>query len=149
MTGFCVYLLVSLSLCLLKMIPYLSIRRDSSCTNLILYNVVVHCSTGLKHERERYVMTTITDYDQALALIRQFDRRTQARLIAQVAQELTASPLPPLPKSIDPRVTLAELRAHFAELGPVAPSASEQLERDRQSRARFLEDEHRDIDVHP
>jgi hypothetical protein len=39
----------------------------------------------------------------------------------------------------DPRAVLAEIRAHFAKLGPVSPSVGEQLDLDRQHRADFLE----------
>jgi hypothetical protein len=84
-------------------------------------------------------MTIATDYDQALAIIRRLDRPTQARLVAQVVQELAQEPSAPSLRVIDPRATLAEIRAHFAKLGPVSPSPGEQLELDRQHRADLLE----------
>jgi hypothetical protein len=84
-------------------------------------------------------MTATTDYDHALELIRRLDRPTQARLVAQVVQEL-ANEQPALAASMsDPRAVLAEIRAHFAKLGPVSPSVGEQLDLDRQHRADFLE----------
>lgn len=84
-------------------------------------------------------MTTTTDFDQALAIIRRLDRPTQARLVAQVVQELAQETAVPSPQVTDPRATLAEIRAHFAKLGPVSPSMGEQLELDRQHRADLLE----------
>lgn len=84
-------------------------------------------------------MTTTTDYDQALVLIRRLDRPTQARLVAQVVQELAQETPAPAPRITDPHAVLAEIRAHFAKLGPVSPSPAEQLELDRQHRADLLE----------
>ena len=93
-------------------------------------------------------MTIAAEYEQALELIRRLDRPTQARLIAQVVQELATQPAPVLPQVADPRAALAALRAHFAALGPTMPSAAEQLEHDRQQRAAMLEGGLRDADVH-
>jgi hypothetical protein len=93
-------------------------------------------------------MTMITDYQQALVYIRRLDRVSKARLIAEVAQELAVEPTEKAQTARDPRVVLAEIREHFAALGPVSPSVGEQLELDRQSRADFLEGKVRDSDVH-
>lgn len=84
-------------------------------------------------------MTTATDYEQALAIIRRLDRPTRARLVSQVVQELAGESVPPTQPVTDPRAALAEIRAHFAALGPVSPTAAEQLELDRQHRADLLE----------
>jgi hypothetical protein len=84
-------------------------------------------------------MTATADYEQALALIRRLDRPTQARLVAQVVQELAHQVPASAPRVSDPRATLAEIREHFAKLGPVSPSAGEQLDLDRQHRADLLE----------
>ena len=84
-------------------------------------------------------MAAATEYEQALALIRRLDRPAQARLVAQVVQELAQEAPPVTPPLSDPRAAMAEIRAHFAKLGPVSPSAGEQLERDRQHRADLLE----------
>jgi hypothetical protein len=84
-------------------------------------------------------MTTETDYDQALAIVRRLDRPTQARLVAQVVQELAQAQPMPAASVRDPRAALAEIRAHVAKLGPVSPSIGEQLESDRQHRADLLE----------
>lgn len=84
-------------------------------------------------------MTVTTDYDQALELVRRLDRPTQARLVAQVVQELAQEAPTVTPPLSDPRAAMAEIRAHFAKLGPVSPSAGEQLELDRQHRADLLE----------
>lgn len=94
-------------------------------------------------------MTSTVDYEQALTIIRQLDRPTQARLIGQIVQELATEPTTPAAAPRDPRAMLAEIRAHFAAQGPVSPSAGEQLDLDRQSRADFLEGKIRDTDVHP
>lgn len=84
-------------------------------------------------------MTAAADYERALAIIRQLDRPTQARLVAQVVQEL-AQATPASPSRVtDPRATLAEIREHFAKLGPVSPSVGEQLDLDREHRADLLE----------
>jgi hypothetical protein len=93
--------------------------------------------------------TTIeTIYEQALALIRRLDRPTRARLVSQVVTELATLPSEPLLSAQDPRKVLAEVRAHFAQMGPTSPSVGEQLEIDRQSRADSLEGKVRDDDVH-
>lgn len=84
-------------------------------------------------------MTAITDYEQALAIIRRLDRPMRARLVAQVVQDLAQEQPAPSASVSDPRATLAEIRAHFAKLGPVSPSLGEQLDRDRQHRADLLE----------
>lgn len=84
-------------------------------------------------------MSMNIEYDQALAIIRRLDRPTRARLIAQMAQELVSEPVPSMPVITDPRQALAEIREHFAKLGPIAPEAAEQLEHDRQQRANLLE----------
>ncbi len=84
-------------------------------------------------------MTVTTDYDQALTIIRRLDRSTQARLVAQVVQDLAQEQPTPINNQPDPRAMLAEIRAHFAKLGPVSPSVSEQLDLDRQHRADLLE----------
>jgi hypothetical protein len=84
-------------------------------------------------------MIVTTDYEQALAIIRRLDRPTQARLVAQVVQELAQEAPTPSTQVTDPRATLAEIRAHFAKLGPVSLSVGEQLELDRQHRADLLE----------
>jgi hypothetical protein len=87
---------------------------------------------------------TTTEYDQLLALVRRLDRPTRARLVAQVVEELAVEP-PVRPRPLaDPRAALAEVRAHFASLGPVSPSVGEQVELDRQSRAESLEGTHHD-----
>ncbi len=82
---------------------------------------------------------TTTDYEQALALIRRLDRLTRARLVSQVVQELAVEPTAPSQQVPDPRAALAEIRAHFAQLGPISPTVGEQVELDRQSRADVLE----------
>lgn len=84
-------------------------------------------------------MTTTADYTQILELVRRLDRPTRARLVAQVVQELAQEPRVSAPQIADPRAVLAEIRAHFAQLGPVSPSMGEQLELDRQHRADLLE----------
>lgn len=84
-------------------------------------------------------MTTTTDFDQALAIIRRLDRPTQARLVAQVVQELANERDAALRRSHEAWTKLAELREEFRRLGPVSPSAGEQLELDRQHRADLLE----------
>ncbi|WP_129675752.1 hypothetical protein [Candidatus Chloroploca sp. Khr17] len=78
-------------------------------------------------------------YEQALELVRRLDRPTRARFVAQVVQELAVEPGDAGQRVTDPRATLAEIRAHFAQQGPVNPSAGEQLDRDRQHRADLLE----------
>ncbi|NJO82459.1 MAG: hypothetical protein HC828_06305 [Blastochloris sp.] len=83
--------------------------------------------------------TTRTEYDQALAIIRRLDRSTQARLVAQVVQELADDRDATLRRSHEAWMRLAELREEFRRLGPVSPSAGEQLDLDRQHRADFLE----------
>jgi hypothetical protein len=80
-----------------------------------------------------------TEYMQVLELIRRLDRPTRARLVAQVVRELAAGPGVPPTSPIDPRAALAEVRAHFAKLGPVSPSVGEQADLDRRSRADMLE----------
>jgi hypothetical protein len=84
-------------------------------------------------------MTATADYEHALAIIRQLDRPTQARLVAQVVQDLAQAAPTSTPRVTDPRATLAEIREHFAKLGPVSPSVGEQLALDRQHRADLLE----------
>ncbi|MFV9504170.1 MAG: hypothetical protein AB4911_06350 [Oscillochloridaceae bacterium umkhey_bin13] len=84
-------------------------------------------------------MTITTEYEQALELVRRLDRSTRARFVAQVVQELAVEPAAPTQQVTDPRATLAEIRAHFAQQGPVSPSPAEQLELDRQHRADLLE----------
>jgi hypothetical protein len=84
-------------------------------------------------------MTATTDYDHALELIRRLDRPTQARLVAQVVQELANERDATLRRSHEAWTRLAELREEFRRLGPVSPSAGEQLDLDRQHRADFLE----------
>jgi hypothetical protein len=84
-------------------------------------------------------MTTTADYTQVLELVRRLDRPTRARLVAQVVQELAQEPQVSAPQVTDPRAVLAEIRAHFAQLGPVSPSMGEQLDLDRQHRADLLE----------
>ena len=84
-------------------------------------------------------MAIAAEYDQALTLIRRLDRPLRARLIAQVVQELAIEPSPAPMRITDPRAALAELRAHFAALGPTVPTAAEQLEQDRNGRAAALE----------
>lgn len=89
-------------------------------------------------------MTVTTDYDQALAIIRRLDRPTQARLVAQVVQELATEPDASQRRSQEAWARLAELREEFRRLGPVSPSAGEQLDLDRQQRADFLEGKSRE-----
>lgn len=84
-------------------------------------------------------MTTTLDYEQVLAFVRRLDRPTRARLIAEVVQELAVEPVVPPHPVLDPRAALAEIREHFAKLGPVSPTAGEQLDLDRQHRADLLE----------
>lgn len=84
-------------------------------------------------------MTTTTDYEQALALIRRLDRPTQARLIAEVVQDLAVEPDSAQRRSSDAWARLAQLREEFGRLGPVSPSPAEQLDLDRQHRADVLE----------
>lgn len=84
-------------------------------------------------------MRVATDYEQALDLIRRLDRPTRARLVAQVVQELAVDPVAPPQRVSDPRAALAEIRSHFAKLGPVSPGPGEQLDLDRQHRADLLE----------
>lgn len=79
------------------------------------------------------------DYEQALTLIRRLDRSERARLVAEIVAELADEPAPPTHRIQDPRAALAEIRAHFAGLGPVSPTAGEQVDLDRQSRAYSLE----------
>lgn len=93
-------------------------------------------------------MAIATEYEQALTLIRRLDRPVRARLIAQVVQELATEPSSDPVQIHDPRAALAELRAHFATLGPTTPSAAKQLERDREERAATLEGRLRNSDVH-
>lgn len=94
-------------------------------------------------------MTATADYMQALVLIRRLDRATQARLVAEVVQELAIASASDAAHTADPRATLAALRAHFAALGPITPSISEQLERDREERAAAIESRLSEHDVHP
>lgn len=89
-------------------------------------------------------MTVTTDFEQALAIIRRLDRPTQARLVAQVVQDLANEHDAALRRSHEAWTKLAELREEFRRLGPVSPSAGEQLELDRQHRADFLEGKIRD-----
>ena len=91
---------------------------------------------------------SIADYEQALTLVRRLDRPTQARLIAQIVQELAAEPVTPALTLADHRATLAEVRAHFAAQGAVSPSIGEQVERDRQDRAAMLEGHLEGTDVY-
>ena len=84
-------------------------------------------------------MTATTDYDHALELIRRLDRPMQARLVAQVVQELANERDAALRRSHEAWTRLAELREEFRRLGPFSPSAGEQLDLDRQHRADFLE----------
>jgi hypothetical protein len=93
-------------------------------------------------------MTTSTDYEQALAIIRRLDRPLRARLVAEVVQELAIEPTVRSPALIDPRAVLAEIRTHFAALGPVSPTVGEQIDLDRQSRADLLEGTMSDEHVH-
>lgn len=67
-------------------------------------------------------MTTTADYSHVLELVRRLDRPARARLVAQVVQELAQEPQISAPQVTDPRAVLAEIRAHFAQLGPVSPS---------------------------
>nr|WP_044200267.1 hypothetical protein [Oscillochloris trichoides] len=83
--------------------------------------------------------TVTTDYDQALTIIRRLDRNTQARLVAQVVQDLASEYDATLRRSHEAWTRLAELREEFRQLGPVSPSVSEQLDLDRQHRADLLE----------
>lgn len=94
-------------------------------------------------------MTATADYMQALVLIRRLDRATQARLVAEVVQELAITPVSATTQTADPRATLAAVRAHFAALGPTTPSISEQLERDREERTAALEASLGEHHVHP
>lgn len=89
-------------------------------------------------------MAVPTDYDQALAIVRRLDRPTQAWLVAQVAQELATEPDASIRRSHEAWKRLAELREEFRRLGPVSPSASEQLDLDRQQRANFVEGKSRE-----
>lgn len=98
------------------------------------------------HHSWEYSLTT-TDYMQALDLIRRLDRPTRAGLIAEVVQELAAEPTEASKLMLDPRAALAEVRAHFAQLGPVSPTVGEQVDLDRQSRADFLEGKQRDTNI--
>lgn len=84
-------------------------------------------------------MTTVTEYEQALTLIRRLDRPTRARLISQIVQELVIAPPEPPRRSIEAWAQLAKLREEFRQLGSVSPSAAEQLDHDRQHRADLLE----------
>ncbi|MGB9632341.1 MAG: hypothetical protein ACPL8I_03350 [Chloroflexaceae bacterium] len=84
-------------------------------------------------------MTTTSDYEQALAIIRRLDRQSRARLVAQVVQELADERDMALQRSHEAWTRLAELREEFRRLGPVSPSAGEQLDLDRQHRADLLE----------
>jgi hypothetical protein len=84
-------------------------------------------------------MTVTTDYDQILELVRRLDRPTQARLVAQVVQELADERDAALRRSHEAWTRLAKLREEFRQLGPVSPSAGEQLDLDRQHRADLLE----------
>lgn len=84
-------------------------------------------------------MTVTADYDQALQMIRRLDRPTQARLVAQVVRDLAQEHPTPVASVPDPRAALADIRAHFAKLGPVSPSMGEQLDIDRQHRADLFE----------
>lgn len=84
-------------------------------------------------------MTATADYTQALVLIRRLDRAARARLVAEVVQELATMPDPSLHRSHEAWTKLAEIREEFGRFGHVSPSASEQLELDRQHRADLLE----------
>jgi hypothetical protein len=84
-------------------------------------------------------MQGTTEYEQALAIIRQFDRPTRARFVAQVVQELAVEPDDSHRRSSEAWERLAQLREEFGRLGPVSPSPAEQLELDRQHRADLLE----------
>ncbi|MCS6881218.1 MAG: hypothetical protein RMK84_03075 [Oscillochloridaceae bacterium] len=84
-------------------------------------------------------MTATSDYEQALAIIRRLDRQSRARLVAQVVQELADERDMALQRSHEAWARLAELREEFRRLGPVSPSAGEQLDLDRQHRADLLE----------
>lgn len=84
-------------------------------------------------------MTATSDYEQALAIIRRLDRQSRARLVAQVVQKLADERDMALQRSHEAWTRLAELREEFRRLGPVSPSAGEQLDRDWQHRADLLE----------
>jgi hypothetical protein len=84
-------------------------------------------------------MQATIEYEQVLAIVRQFDRPTRARLVAQVVQELAVEPDDAKRRSSEAWERLAQLREEFAQMGPVSPSPAEQLELDRQHRADLLE----------
>ncbi|MEI8167456.1 MAG: hypothetical protein WCG26_13830 [Chloroflexales bacterium] len=85
-------------------------------------------------------ITSAPTFDQTLALARRLSPQDRATLIAQLAHELVtpAAPAQAAADDVNPWQRLAELRAHFAALGSVTPTAGEQLEIDRRERDEAL-----------
>ena len=92
-------------------------------------------------------MTTIA-YDDVLRLVRQLDRPTQARLIAEVVQELASTPVAhaaPAEDAWSRWIALGDdIRTHYPDM-----DIGEQLSADRQARATALTGRTEDDDVRP
>ena len=85
--------------------------------------------------------TTVPTLDQTLALARRLSPQDRAALITRLVQELVVPAEPTHATESDPTTPwqrLAMLRAYFATLGSVAPTAGEQLEADRRERDEAL-----------
>ncbi len=95
--------------------------------------------------------TTVPTLDQTLALARRLSPQDRAALITRLVQELVTPAEPAYATESDtatPWQRLATLRAHFATLGPVSPTAGEQLEADRRERDEALRGVQKVDDVH-
>jgi len=87
--------------------------------------------------------TEIPTIDQLLELAHKLPREQRGQLISRLVLELATEALPAQPPMTpdQARAALDEIREHFRAQGPVSPSLSEQLERDRQARDASLRGE--------